>query len=364
VGLIILMTRSARPRILVGCWLFCALMMSTIRTRQTVGDWSFAAAAGKTLGTARWAHAYVDHPSVQTGPATIALAWLLGPGATAIRLAILLCGLTVLAVLAWMARDEPSGGWRLVIGGTIVAVWWPQLAIFGHLDDALVIVLAVVAVECARRGRSVLTATLGGIAIAFKPTGVFMLALAIPRGGCRSLKSWMPLSIGVAIGSLPWLPFVIVVPETVRASRSVAAVSSDSVLSLFMTVGTQPTGGYRALQLLLMHSASGLAMVRVGPAAVLATGVAVRMLLDPVTWPYYTPALVVGTLVWEICETHRRVPWMTVGVAVLLPTPAVLENADARLWLRLLAGVGVIAVMFVVARRAQSTIRVRASSCS
>jgi hypothetical protein len=256
-----------------------------------------------------------------------------------------------------MSRGERNGTWRLVIGGTLVAWWWPQLAFFGHLDDALVVVVAVVAVESARRERSVAAASLAGFGVVVKPTAVFLLALAIPRTGLRSLKAWVPAAVGLAIAVLPWLPFVVVVPETIGASRSVAVVNPDAAASLFLAAGTQPSGGYRALQLLLMLGASGIAMVRVGPAAVLATGFAVRMLLDPVTWPYYTPGLVVGTLVWEICETRRRIPWMTIAVAMLLPTPAILDNAEIRLWLRVVACVGVITGILLAPRWASQRMR-------
>jgi hypothetical protein len=249
-----------------------------------------------------------------------------------------------------MSHGEPNGTWRLVIGGTLVALWWPQLVKFGHLDDAIVLVVAVIAVESARRERSTAAGSLAGFAVAVKPTGLFLLALALPRSGWRSFKPWLPAAIGLAIAVLPWLPFVIVVPETIDASRSVAAVNPDAAVSLFVAVGTQPSGGYRALQLLLMLGASGLAMLRVGPSAVLATGVAMRMLLDPATLPYYTPALVIGTLVWDLCETRRRIPWMTIAVAMLLPTRAVLENTEIRLWLRLVAVVGVTAAIFLAPR--------------
>ena len=110
--------------------------------------------------------------------------------------------------------------------------------------------------------------------------------------------------------------------------------------------GKEPSAILRGVQLLALVGVAALAMCRRGPSAVLWVGVAMRMLLDPVALPYYTPGFVLGALVWEAYETRRRMPWATLAAAVLLAPRWLVENDTARAWLRLVACVGAIVVVF------------------
>ena len=72
----------------------------------------------------------------------------------------------------------------------------------------------------------------------------------------------------------------------------------------------------------------------------IAAAIAVRLATDPATWSYYTPALVIGVLVWDVLE-RRRFPGATlIAVVGLAPTwlvpsdtaPAVMRLAVTRPW--------------------------------
>lgn len=327
-------------------WLVFAVMLGIARSRQPSGDWSFFAAAGRTLASDRWMYVYVDHPNAQTGPLTLAIAWLIDPlGLAAVRLGIMLAGIAIMGLLVWSSRGLPGVRWRLAVGGTAVAVWWPQLSYFGHLDDALVLLLAVAAVALARNERRAATGALAGVAIGVKPTAVFLLALALPRTAWRSVRAWVPLLIGAAIAVVVWAPFL-VADGALDALQPRVPIMPDSVVGLFLEPMRIPSSGLRLTQLAVTLVLAALAHHRHGPAAVLWTGVAARLLLDPAAWPYYTAGFVLGALVWEVFTVRRRIPWATVLSALLLSPEWLIGSDTARAWLRLVACAGALVVVF------------------
>ena len=341
------LTSAAGLDLMLFAWLMFAVVLTTALSKQPGGDWSFFVRAADALGTDRWGWIYVDHPNAQTGPLTIVVAWALDPwGLAAVRLAIMLTGVAVMGVLVWSTRGLPHVRWRLVAGGTVLALWWPQMSFFGHLDDALVLLLAVIGVVSARRDRPMAAGALAGFAIGVKPTGVFLLALALPRRGSRTLRSWAPLLTGCIIGLACWAPFVLATTDTLDALRPRVQVYADSVLALLGQAGEVPPAWMRVLQLFAVVGLAAVAMRFRGPAAVLWMGVAARLLLDPAAWPYYTAGFVLGALVWEAYETQRRVPWATLAGAVLLAPRWMVESDTTRAWLRLAACVGAIVVVF------------------
>jgi hypothetical protein len=334
--------------LLLFAWLTFAIVLTTALAKQPGGDWSFFVAGGHTLGSDRWAHLYVDNHNAQTGPITFALAWLLDPlGLAAVRLAIMLLGVAVMGLLVWSTRGVPNVRWRLAIGGTALALWWPQMSFFGHLDDALVLGLGLTAVVVARRERATTAGVLAGVAVGVKPTAVFLLALALPRTAWRSAKAWVPFAVAVAVSVIWWLPFVIGDSGTLDALKPKVVVTPDSVLALLGQAGELPSAAFRAAQLLAVLGLASLAMLRRGPAAVMLVGIAARLLLDPAAWPYYTAGFVLGALVWEAYESRHRLPWATLAGAVLLAPRWLVHSDTLRAWMRLVACVGAIAVVLV-----------------
>lgn len=340
------LTTDAARDLGLFAWLLFAVMTAVARSRQPSGDWSFFAAAGRTLGSDRWMYVYVDHPNAQTGPITLAIAWLIDPlGLAAVRLGIMFAGIAIMGLLVWSSRGLPSVRWRLAIGGAAVALWWPQLSYFGHLDDALVLLVAVAAIVLARRGRRTPVGALAGVAIGVKPTALFLLALAVPRTAWRSLRSWTPLLVGAAVAAVVWAPFL-VADGALDALKPRVPIMPDSVMGLIFEPMQLPSGALRVTQLLVTLVLAAVAHHRHGPAAVLWTGVAARLLLDPAAWPYYTAGFVLGALVWEVFTARRRIPWATVASALLLAPEWMIASDTARAWLRLAACVGALVAVF------------------
>ena len=80
-------------------------------------------------------------------------------------------------------------------------------------------------------------------------------------------------------------------------------------------------------------------------------GVAVRLLLEAATWPYYTAAFVLGAFMWDALESRWRRPWATVAAATLLVQPAWIASADVRAVLRLVACLGALELVRRTAAR-------------
>jgi hypothetical protein len=211
----------------------------------------------------------------------------------------------------------------------------------------------VIAVVLARRGPTTRwSGVFAGVAIGVKPTAVFMLAFAAPTAGWRSLKSWATVAIGVVVAAAIWVPFM-VVDGARDALKPEVAIQPDSVLALFVASGDFPSQLLRLTQLAATLAVAVLAHRFRGPAAVLWSSIAVRLLLDPAAWPYYTPAFVLGALVWETYTATRRIPWATLLSAVLLAPTWLIDSDTTRAWLRLVACVGALFAVFVGERLAQ-----------
>ena len=79
-------------------------------------------------------------------------------------------------------------------------------------------------------------------------------------------------------------------------------------------------------------------------AAALMAALALRVATDLGTWSYYTPGLLVATLVFDVVQRRRAVPLLTLVAFVLLPLPWMIDSADLRAGMRLAACVVVLVV--------------------
>jgi hypothetical protein len=143
-------------------------------------------------------------------------------------------------------------------------------------------------------------------ALAFVP---LLLVLSRDRWH-RAVLVWL------AAVAAAWLPFVLADPRTLHAGGfSIPNVASSSLRALGVTAASTPSWD-RPVQLLL-GAALGVVAVRRGrwlvvPAVVLA----VRMLLDPGAYPYYTAGLVLATVVLDVGWRRTRWPWVSMGVVL------------------------------------------------
>lgn len=263
-------------------------------------------------------HLYASFPKLQSGPLTflaaLPLAVVPRPVSEAVGCAaMVVAGPVVIALLAdaaarlrGVSRTEAlrSAGWVWVL----LAPPWMLLAIYwGHLDDVLALLFVAAAVNALARGRPVVAAVLIGASAASKPWALAFIPLAVALPGHRRLR-YLATAVGVAV--VPWLPFVIADPHTLRAASFKIRVIPASVLSLFHVTGGTPSW-VRPCQFI-----GGALLVAVGVrsgrwAAGVVLAVALRLGTDPNVYSYYTTGLLVGAGIWDLLGSRFRAPILT-----------------------------------------------------
>jgi hypothetical protein len=173
-----------------------------------------------------------------------------------------------------------------------------------------------------------------------KPWAVFLIPISTLRAGSRtgSLRDRLAgPALSIAVAAALWGPILITSTDALDGLRPAVAVAPDSVVQLLGLGGGGLSGVARTLQLVLAIAAAWFAVAKGRPAGVLLAGVSVRLMLDGGTWEYYTPAFVVGALMWDLFESRRRIPWATIAASVLLAPAWVGLPTDVRAVLRLVA---------------------------
>jgi len=316
-------------------------------------SWHFFADGAALLRSAEpgaGLHLYATHPQLQIGPLTFLAAtplgglpaWLSGSVAA---VAIAATGPAVLLSLSHLPGLTVTNRQRGLAGAVLMPVWAELAVHYAHLDDALALVLLMLALHTAARSRSIPTAVLLAASAGAKPWAVAFvpLLLVLPRDRWhRAIAVWL----GAVVAA--WLPFVVADTRTLHASGfAIPNVASSSLRALGVTSVSTPSWD-RPVQL-LVGVLLGVVAVRRGrwlvvPAVVLA----VRMLLDPGAYPYYTAGLVLATVLLDLGWRRTRWPWVSMGVvlglyAVRFMGP--LTRTDAQLGvLRAATLLGVLAV--------------------
>lgn len=318
------------------------------------GDWDQFVDAGRAMFGSDGLHVYVTHRDVQTGPLSLLLAWLFSHTprdgfvlATIVSAALGLVVVRSHELSARQARGRTSFELLVLAGGVLTAFTWAKLGGYGHLDDAITLTAAVVALYEVRKGRPLSAALAIGIGIATKPWGVIFLPLTLATRP-RDLRA--PVVAG-AVAALAWLPFVIGAPNSLKALRPTVDLAGDSVLALFGLTDDSMPGWLRVGQLLACLTVASVLVVRNRPESVIAAAIAVRLATDPATWSYYTPGLVAGVLLWDLLE-RRRFTWATLAVVVALAPTWLVPSETMRGVLRLAVTLAVVIWAF---RRPPST---------
>ncbi|MEY9872000.1 hypothetical protein ABH931_001474 [Streptacidiphilus sp. MAP12-33] len=305
-------------------------------------------------------HLYANYPGLQIGPFAFVCAQLLrsiGPdnGVVAGQLAMTAAGLLVLHTLercVVTARPDllrrPAALRRtLVLGGGVFLVVWESLAVhYGHLDDALALLCAVLAVRALLADAPAAAGLCLGLAVDAKPWALAFLplVLAAPRIRRRHVAVYAAVTVLLA-----WLPFVLADPGTLSATQY-AIVNEPSSALRALGVGTAGTPSWDRLAQLVVGCGLGLwAVVRGRWEAVLLLGVGARIALDPGVYAYYTAGLLVGALCWELLGLRHPVPiWSLTAFAGLHLAPGLVGNqallGDLRLWTVLLLVAGAMLV--------------------
>jgi hypothetical protein len=345
------------------------LVLVTVAVAGTVlaggrGDWDFFVSSGKAMFDVDGFSVYAHHGDTQTGPLSLVIARLF---AFTPRNGFLLCSISCLALglvslraverIGRGARDAMRAELLTLIGGVGLLAWWGQFSGYGHLDDAIVLTIAAVVVERRLQGGGRWSAVLIGLAIAVKPWAVFFLPLTLgvtpgnhtaARTRDTSLRTRARALVGpllaVAVAAVCWAPFVIADSGTLRALRPTVNLAPDSVLALFISDSSSIPEWLRTAQLVL-GLALGLVLVLRGRALALPLAcIALRLAIDPGTWAYFTPGLLIGALLLDARESRTCWPVLTIAATVLLAPPSIVPSDVLGGVMRALACVGAIVV--------------------
>lgn len=336
--------------VLVGLALVSAIGFAPDRT----GDLDFFVEAYLAMVGGDGFGVYAELPNIQSGPLSLLAVGLVDPlGPWAFPLAVALAYVATIAAVWRMPGVRERSPLTWLVGGAVLLFWWRTFAFQGHLDDAVAVALAVAATAAALRGRDLGAGVLLGVSLAVKPWTVLLLPLAMRTSGPRHRRLAGPL-LGLAIGVAAWAPFVLADRGTVGGMRPTVWTAPDSVLRLVTgSAWTMPTA-LRLAQLALCLAVVAWCVVRGHAAWALFAGVAVRLLLDGGTWPYYTAGLVAGALVFDLTAHRRRLPWAVLAATVLLPKPTWVGPDELRALLRFLACAAALGAVLWRSQRARS----------
>ncbi|HEV2370867.1 MAG TPA: hypothetical protein VGS19_01750 [Streptosporangiaceae bacterium] len=318
-------------------------------------------------------HLYANYPYLQIGPAafTVAQAVMhLGPngGVVAAELTMTAIGLATLGLIRRVTvtvrpelADDPWLRWTYLSGGAAFMATWEVLSVvFGHLDDCLALLFAMLALWAVVRRRPVPAGLALGLSVDSKPWALVflpMLVLAgapqgwlmttragdVLRSGATAFRTgWRAcLLAGAAMAAVivaAWLPFVVADPGTLSAARYTIVNMPDSALRLLGVTTTRTPSWDRPAQVALGCLLGGLALWRRRWPAIVLLGVGARIVLDPAARGYYTAGVMLGALLWDLLGTKRPFPlWSLVTFCALWLVPLSTQNpairAEARLWL-------------------------------
>jgi hypothetical protein len=310
--------------------------------------WHFFTSGGALLfggGTGTGAHQgglhlYSNYPQLQIGPLAFVVAqglrWT-GPhqGVLTAELVLMAMGvylvheLTRIALIARpdLARRPAALRVTIVVGGAVFLVSWAELAdTFAHLDDAFVLLLAVLAVRAAIAGRPVLTGVCIGLAADFKPWAMVFLPVVL----MLPLRAWGRAAAGaLAVVAAAWLPFAIADHNTVAAMHyTIRNVPGSALRALGVSQSRTPSWD-RPAQVLAGCALGAAAVWRGRWPAVILLGVGARIALDPADWGYYTAGVLAGALLWDLAGRTRPVPLWTVTSFAALTAVHATTNDNA-----------------------------------
>ncbi len=347
------------------------------------GDWNYFVELGRTMLASDGLSIYVTHGDAQTGPLTLLIAAALSVTPRSGFVAcVIICAVVGIACLRLLdLRSNPNRpadaqATAVLIGGVILASWWSLLGGFGHLDDALVLLGAVLALRGYLGGRTIVAALAIGLGVAIKPWAVIFLPLTMSRtsmepAGCqavaraatagdrlaRSMHALRGPLAAAVIASIFWLPFLIAHPATLRTLRPTVHIAPDSVLAALRLGDVPDNPGFRIAQLVIAILAGFVAVRRGQPEWAILAPVAVRVVSDPGTWTYYSAGAVLGALAWDLSGSTLAIPRWTIVTSLLLAPSWAIPYETARGLLRLTLCLVAIAIMFLrEPRRAHASV--------
>lgn len=344
--------------LVLGCW---AVACFAYFAPHGGGAWHFFSSGSSQLfGGPAGLHLYADFPELQIGPAAFVLAQVIRQfsphqGVFAAEVTTMAMGLYVLFELtriAFIARSDlspqdlspPDPGTNrrrialrgtLLTGGAVFLAGWAELSTtFTHLDDALALVLSVLAVRAALAERPLLVGLCVGLAADSKPWALAFLPVMF----MLPARSWVRAAASALVTvAAMWLPFALADQRTVAATTHYTIRNVPGSALRAMGVRTPRTPGWdRSAQLLAGWALAAAAVLRGRWPAVILLGVGARIALDPADWGYYTAGVLLGALLWDLAGTAVPVPaWTVTSFATLTAVHAVTSDSALLGLLRL-----------------------------
>lgn len=305
-----------------------ALVAAVARTYDGAGDWSFFVSVARSVGLSDALRVYELNPQSQTGPISLVLVRLTALGGwVGLTAVVSATGIVTMLTIGAIARRHGARRSTLLVGGALVAVWWSCLRWWGHVDDAVTLMAAVVAIDLVERRRHLPAAVVLGLSLAVKPWLVFLLPITFRRGEARLRDRMLGPVVSIVVGGVCWLPFLLASPHGTLASfRPAVGLTQSSILALFGVEQQDFGSPFRIAQLVLCTVVVVAALRRDRVAGVLLGAVAMRLVLDPGTFDYYTVGLVVGALLWDLGVSTAAVPWATIAMTLLVPPMWVVDD--------------------------------------
>ena len=211
----------------------------------------------------------------------------------------------------------------LLTGVFLLPVWTEVTTHYAHLDDVLAMAFGLAALLSASRGRPLATGLLLAGAVDSKPWALGFLALLLVLPARERISAAAVASIGVA---LAWLPFVLTDPATLALTHFTIPNVHDSALRVLGYTGSATPWWDRPAQLLLGAAAAYGAIRRGRWPLALLTVLAVRLLLDPETYSYYSSSLLLAAAAADLLTAHRRLPLWTASAATWFALDATLSG--------------------------------------
>jgi len=285
-------------------------------------SWHFSVDGARLLLHGSGLNLYADAPWLQTGPLSLVVAALLSPlpsnvGKDIVLVAMTAAGPLLIAALTPLAAPARRHR-RLLIAAVVVTPAWTVLSVrWGHLDDVLAMVFAIVALRAVSADRPVLAGVALAAAVAAKPwaIGFVPLLLALPRG---RLRAGATAAAGTA---LAWAPFVLANPRTLGALHPPVGMSPSSGLHTLGARGLMVPPWGRTAQLLLSPAAAVATVLTRGLPGVLLVSIAVRLALDPKDNAYYIGSAALAAVVFDLLGTNWTIPWTTLGTVIVFWQP-------------------------------------------
>ena len=293
-------------------------------------SWHYTVDGARLLLHGSGLNLFADVPWLQTGPLSLVLAALLSPLPAGVARGIALVAMAAagpLLVASLAPLVAPEHRRRRVFATAIVLTpAWTVLAVrWGHLDDVLALVFAVVALRAVCASRPVLAGAAVALAIAAKPwaIGFFPLLFALPRADLRVAGA-----VAAAGVALAWLPFVLANRGTLTALHPPVGLSTASGLHTLGARGLLVPAWGRTAQLVLAPLGATVTVLTRGVPGVLLVAVAVRLALDPKNNAYYIGSAALAAVVFDLLGTRWTVPWTTLVTVILFWQPFVTGFTD------------------------------------